>query len=157
MTIGPEPTMQMVSMSVLFGNFSNPGVDEGVRVVRSRPRFRMELDRACARLGEAQTFHRLVVERDVRRVALVLRAYGEAVVLARHEHAAARALEHRMVDPAVTERELERLVAGGLRDQLMSEADPEDVGAPEQGAHRPRLGDERCRVARARREEHALV
>src|SRR4051812_14721126 len=114
MTIGPEPRMQIVSMSVRFGKFLDPRVDEGVRVVRSRPGFRMELDRACAQLGERQTFDRLVVEREMRRLALVRRAYREPVVLARHEHAAASALEHGMVDAAVAEGQLEGLVVGRL-------------------------------------------
>src|SRR3954447_26430720 len=103
MTIGPEPRMQIVWMSVRFGKFLDPRVDEGVRVVRSRPGFGMELDRACAQFGERQPFDRLVVEGEMRRLALVGRANREAVVLARHQHPPARALEHGMIDAAVAE------------------------------------------------------
>src|SRR4051812_22495482 len=113
MTIGPEPTMQMLSMSVRFGKLVHPGVDEGIGVVRAGTGLGMELDRACAQLRQRQALDRVVVEREVRRVAFVLRAYREPVVLARHEHTAARALEHRVVDAAVAERKLERLVVGG--------------------------------------------
>src|SRR5436305_1605483 len=146
MTIGPEPTMQMLSKSVRFGKLVHPGVDEGIGVVRPGTGLGMELDRARAQLGEREALDRVVVERQVRRVALVLRAQGKAVVLARHEDAAARALEHRMVDAAVAERELERLVAGRLRDQLVPEADAEHIRAAEEVADARRLGDERRRV-----------
>src|SRR3954452_6433962 len=111
MTIGPEPTMQIEWMSVRLGKVVDPLLDQRVRVVRSGAGLRMELDRARAQLRQRQALDRLVVERHVRRLRLVLRAHGEAVVLARDEHLAARALEHGMVDPAVAERELERLVA----------------------------------------------
>src|SRR3954449_2008053 len=112
MTTGPEPTMQIDEMSVRLGNgrdLLDPAVDERIRVVRSRPGLGVELDRARAQLRQRQPLDRLVVERDVRHLRVLLRADREAVVLARDEHPAARPLEHRMVDAAMAERELERL------------------------------------------------
>ncbi len=46
-----------------------------------------------------------------------------------------RALEHRVVRAAVAERELERLVPGREREQLVAEADAEDRHPAEQVAH----------------------
>ena len=86
----------------------------------------MELDRARVLEWKVETFDRPVVERDVCCLARLRRGDGEAVVLARDEHATRAALEHRMVRTAMAERELERLVPGREGQQLMSEADTED-------------------------------
>src|SRR6476619_1475606 len=99
--------MQIVSMSVRLGNVVYPLLEQRPRVVRPRSRLRVELERLRAQLRELEALDRLVVERVVACVALVFRAHGEAVVLARDEHAARLALEHRMVRAAVAERELE--------------------------------------------------
>src|ERR1051326_5708876 len=113
-------------MSLRRGKPFHPLLDDRPRVVRSRPRFRMELHRPGAQLPTCEPLDRAVVERDVCRLATLVRLDGEAVVLARHQHASARALEDGVVRAAVAERELEGLVAGREREQLMTEADAED-------------------------------
>src|SRR5260221_7178463 len=106
----------------------------------------MELERAGAQLGKIEALDRPVVERDVRRLFRVGRADREAVILARDENAAAVALEHRMVRAAVTEGQLERLVAGRHGQDLVAQTDAEHIYAAEQVAHDGRLLLERLRV-----------
>src|SRR4051812_42016235 len=77
------------------------------RVVWPRPRLRMELHAAGAQLRVREALDGAVVERLVRRAAVLGRLDREAVVLARHEHALRAAVEHRMVRAAVAERQLE--------------------------------------------------
>ena len=60
-----------------------------------------------------------------------------------------------MVRAAVTERKLERLVTGGEREELVSEADAEDRHAADQLAYDRHLLLERLGIARAVRQEHA--
>src|SRR5579862_3334931 len=115
MTIGPEPTMQMLCRSCLRGKLVHPFLQQRPGVVRAGSRLRMELERARAQLREGEPFDGAVIERHVRRLLGVVRAYGEPVVLARHEDAPVRALQHRMVRAAVAEGKLERLVPGGER------------------------------------------
>jgi hypothetical protein len=117
----------------------------------------MELQAARAQLGIGEALDGAVVQRLVRRRAPLRRPHGEAVVLARHEHAAARAFQHRVVRAAMAERELERLEAGREREQLVAEADAEDRHAPEQLADDGHLGFERLGVTRAVREQDAVV
>src|SRR5689334_511554 len=103
MTIGPEPTMRIDRRSSLRGiaELLDPALDQRPCVVRPRPGLRMELQRACTELREREPLDGAVVERDVRRFCRLARVDAEAVVLRGHEHAAARALEHRMVRAAV--------------------------------------------------------
>src|SRR5690348_2979787 len=150
MTIGPEPTRQMVSMSVLRGKLVHPLLEQGPRIVRAGSGLGMELERAGAELGERQPLDRPVVEGDVRRHLRLRSAYREAVVLARDEHALVRALQHGVVSASVTERQLERLVPGRQREDLVAEADAEDARAAEQIAHRLHLVPQRAGIARAR-------
>src|SRR6187397_588535 len=129
MTIGPEPIRQIDSMSRRLGKAAHlldPAIDQAPRVVRARARLRMELDGARPQLGILEPLDGLVVERDVRRLASLARAHGEPVVLAGHEYAPGLALDHGVVRAAVAERELERLVPGRKREQLVAEADPEN-------------------------------
>src|SRR4051812_42565716 len=98
--------MQIVWMSVRLGNALHPALEQRPRIVRARPGLGMELERARPQLRELEALDGLVVERVMACVALVFRAHGKAVVLARHEHAARLALEHRMIRAAVAEREL---------------------------------------------------
>src|ERR1700757_540486 len=109
----------------------------------------MELEGAGAQVGQLKALDRPVVERDVRHPGRLARPDGEAVVLARDEHAAAETFVHRVVRAAVPERELVRLVARRASDQLVAEADPEDVRATEQVAHGPGLRLERLGVSGA--------
>src|SRR5579859_1881019 len=157
MTIGPEPTRQIVSMSVLRGKLVHPLLEQRPRIVWAGTGFWMELQRTSAQLREREALDRSVVERDVRRLFGVRGTHGEAVVLARDEHTLVCALQHRMVRAAMAERELERLVPGGHREHLVAEADAEDARAAEQVAHRLHLGLERAGIAGARREEHTVV
>src|SRR5262245_13188399 len=92
----------------------------------------MELDGAGVFQREVEPFDGAVVQGRVRRLPRLGRRDGEAVVLAGDEHAAARALDDGMVRAAVTERQLERLVSGGERQQLVPEADAEQRDPPEQ-------------------------
>src|SRR5579864_9467567 len=110
MTIGPEPTRQMVLMSVLRGKLVHPLLEQRPRVVRSGACFRMELERPRVQLRELEALHRAVVQRDVRRLARVCGAHCEAVVLARDENALVDTLQHRMIRAAVPEWELEGFV-----------------------------------------------
>src|SRR3954467_9041327 len=66
-TIGPEPTMQIDSMSLRrgIGHLRHPGLEQGPRVVRAGTGFGMELERAGAQVGELEALDRAVVERDV--------------------------------------------------------------------------------------------
>src|SRR5438309_10039038 len=100
----------------------------------------MELDGAGPLARKVEALDGAVVEGDVGRLARLARRDREPVVLARDEDAARRALEHRMVGPTVTERELERLVPGRERQQLVTEADPEDRDASNQVAQCHLLG-----------------
>ena len=94
--------------------------------MRPRPGLGVKLDGASAQLGILQALDGLVVERDVRRLARLAGRDREAVVLAGDEDATRSSLDDWMVCAAVPERELERLVARGESEQLVSEADPED-------------------------------
>src|SRR5215212_4055523 len=85
-------------------------------VVRAWARLGMELRRAGAQVAEVEALDGAVVEGDVRRLARLRRLDGEAVVLARDEDAAARALQHRVVRTAVPEGELVRLQIRGERE-----------------------------------------
>src|SRR5436305_14355941 len=96
----------------------------------------MELRRARAQLGVRETFDRAVVERAVRDAALVTRRDCETVVLRRDDHAAAAMVDHRMVRAAVPERQLERLLGGREREQLVAEADSQHRRSPEELAER---------------------
>src|SRR6186713_1046869 len=118
MTIGPEPIRQIDSMSRRLGkraHLLDPAVDQAPGIVRAGTCLRMELDGARAQLGVLKPLDRLVVERDVRRLASLARRNRESVVLAGDEHAARVALDDGVIRAAVTERELERLVPGRER------------------------------------------
>src|SRR3954465_13143820 len=108
-TIGPEPTRQIVCRSSRLGiggrYLVDPALEERPGVVRPRPRLRVELHGARARLRHREALDGAVVERDVSRLAALARRDREAVVLRSDEHAAARAFEHRMVGAAVAERQ----------------------------------------------------
>src|SRR5690349_17642115 len=113
----------------------------------------MELRRARAELRVVETLDRPVVERAVRDARLVAGCDREAVVLRGDEHLARAVVEHRMVRAAMTERQLEGLLAGRHREQLMTEADTEHRHTAEQLLQHLRLALERRRVTRARRQE----
>src|SRR5687767_1002176 len=105
------------------------------RVVRPRTRLRVELERTRPQIGVLEPLDRAVVERHVRRLAALARLDSEAVVLARHEHAPGRALEHGMVRAPMPEGELRRLVPGRAREQLVAEADAESRDAAGELGH----------------------
>src|SRR5689334_1686345 len=112
MTIGPAPIRQIDSRSGRLGNAAHlldPAVEDRPGIVRARAGLGMELDGAGAQLREVEPLDRPVVERDVGRLAALTGRDGEAVVLAGDEHAAAGALEHRVVGAAMAELELEGL------------------------------------------------
>src|SRR5579859_6772444 len=115
--------MQIDSMSVLRGKLVHPLLDERPGVVRAGAGFGMELKRTRAQLRELEALDRAVVERYVRRLRRLARFDGKAVVLARDKDATGSSFQHRMVRAAMAERELVRLVAGRLGDQLVAEAD----------------------------------
>src|SRR3954467_13372434 len=92
----------------------------------------MELDGARVQLGEVEALDGAVVQRDVRRLAVLGRCDREAVVLARHQYAAGRPLAGWVVRAAVPEGELERLVVRREREQLVAEADAEHARAAEE-------------------------
>src|SRR5262245_52077781 len=117
----------------------DPAVDQRPRVVGARAGLRVELHRARTQLRIGEPLDGAVVERLVRRGAVLGRRDREAVVLARDEDAAARALEDRVVRAAVAERELERPEPGGAREQLMAETDAEDTRPADEVAHGRRL------------------
>src|SRR5262245_38275135 len=94
------------SRSSLRGKAGHPFVDRRPRVVRPRPRLRVELKRTGMLARERETLDGAVVERYVRHAGRLARVDAEAVVLRRHEHPAARPLEDRMIGAAVAEREL---------------------------------------------------
>ena len=125
--------------------------------MRARSGLGMELHRARVQLGVVEALDRAVVERHVRGLASLGRAHGEAVVLARHEHAARAAVDDRMVRAAVAERELEGLVPGREREQLVAQADPEYRHAPDELGEGRDLALERLGVAGAVREQHGVV
>ena len=110
---------------------SDAGLDELgqllARVVRPGRRLGVELHAPDRAASQAQALDRAVVERAVRdlerAVAVGRRLDGEAVVLARHEHAAGGRLVDRVVGAAVPERQLERLEPERAPEQLMAEAD----------------------------------
>src|SRR5215216_5296391 len=102
------------------------------RIVWPRACLGMELRRARAEVAEGEALDGAVVERDVRRLPRLRRLDGEAMVLARHQDAAGRALEHGVVRAAVAERQLERLQIGREREQLVPEPDPGPRNAADQ-------------------------
>src|ERR687891_1699783 len=121
MTIGPEPTTQIERRSLRRGTeaLHEPGEDRP-RVVRPGAGLRVELDGAGALGREVEALDRAVVERDMGCLPGLGRLDGEAVVLARDEHAAAAAVEHRMIRAAMAERELVGAVPGSQREQLVA-------------------------------------
>src|SRR3954464_14017662 len=162
MTIGPDPIRQIEWMSSRRGttHLLDELLDDRPRVVRAGPGLRVELHRTSVQVRIGEALDRAVVERLVRDAVAVARRNREAVVLARHDDASAlltRARNDRMVAAPVTERELVGVVAGGEREQLVAEADAEDRDAPDELTHRRRLLDERLRVARAVRQDDAVV
>src|SRR6266511_2379161 len=78
------------------------------------------------------------------------------MVLARHEHTPARALEHGMVRAAVAERELERLVSGGKGEKLVPQADAENRDVADELADDLDLPGKWLRVSRPIREHDAV-
>src|SRR6478672_11274969 len=78
--------------------------DDRPRVVRARTCLRMKLRGARTLAREVEPLDGSVVQRHVRRLALLRRLDRETVVLRRDEHATRRALEHRMVCAAMAER-----------------------------------------------------
>ena len=124
--------------------------------MRTRPGLGMELHRPCAELRIREALDGAVVERLVRRRAVLGRHDGEAVVLACHENAARLPFEHGMVGTAVAERQLERRETGREREQLVTEADAEDGDAAEQLADRRDLVGERLGIAGPVREQDAV-
>ena len=109
---------------------------------------------------DTQALDRLVVERFVGDddVGLALRGLdGEAVVLARHEHAARLGLEHRMVCATMAEAQLVGVEPNRPRQQLMAQADTKDGHAELE--HRLDVGDvrvHRARIAGAIGEQNAV-
>src|SRR4051794_15535544 len=139
MTIGPAPIRQIESRSGRLGKAAHlldPARENRPGVVRSGTGLGMELDGSGAQLGELEALDRAVVERHVRRLAILARGDGETVVLARHEHASAGPLDDRVISAAVSELELERLVAARQGEQLVAEADAQDGNLAEQLLHR---------------------
>src|SRR5438477_10892770 len=121
MTIGPEPMMQIDSMSVRLGSSKllDPDRDDRSAVVRPRARLGMELRRARTQLRVVQAFDGAVVERGVRDAVALARRDRESVVLRGDEHAARLVVDDGMVRAAMAERELERLVSGRECEQLV--------------------------------------
>src|SRR5205085_11476260 len=90
-TIGPEPIRQIEWRSGRLGkdaHLLDPALEDRPRVVRTGPRFRVELNRARVLRRQVEPFDRLVVEGDVRRLPRVRRFDREAVVLRGDEHPA---------------------------------------------------------------------
>ena len=81
---------------------------------------------------------------------------GEAVVLARHQHAARALVEHRVVGAAMAEGELEGLVPGREADELVAEADAEHRHRAQEPAHGLGLRAQWLGVAGAVREHDAV-
>ena len=142
------------------------GIDEPLeldaRVVRPGRRLGVELHAPDRSAAQAQSLHRPVVQRhvgdvDLGRHAGLGLAHREPVVLARHEHAPRRALEHRVVGAAMPERQLVRLEPERPPHELVAEADAEDrASAVDQPAH---LGGVRVHgtgIAGAVRQQHAV-
>src|ERR671934_1169196 len=126
--MGPEPMMQIEwrsSRRGTQGHLLDPALEHRPRVMGSRPRFGMELHRACAFVRELESFDGAVVERDVRRLARVGRLDRETVVLRGHEHPAGHALEDGVVRTAVAERKLVGAVTCREREQLVPETNAE--------------------------------
>src|SRR5215210_4792145 len=116
----------------------------------------MELHRPRSELRVVETLDRPVVQRDVGRRAVGRGADREPMVLRGHEYPAGRLLEHGVVGAAVAERQLERLVAGREREELVAEADPEDRNVAEERLDRRDLTREWLGVARPVREDDAV-
>src|SRR6266404_5481996 len=107
MTIGPLPIRQIEWRSLRRGTQALDELsDDRPRVVRPRPGLGMELRGARPLARKIEPLDGAVVERDVRRLALLGRLDGEAVVLRRHEHATGGAIEHGMVRATMAERQL---------------------------------------------------
>src|SRR5437868_5055827 len=100
MTIGPEPMMQIDSMSVRLGSvlqLLDPRREDRRAVVRPRARLGMELRRARAQLPVMEPFDRAVVQRRVRDAGALAGRDCEAVVLRRDEDAARVVVDDRMI------------------------------------------------------------
>src|SRR5712691_4388272 len=145
------------SRSALRGKLAHPPFEQWPGVVRAGAGLRMELQRPGAQLRERETLDGSVVERDVRHLPRLRGVDAEAVILSGHEHAAALALEHRVVRAAVAERQLRRREPRRTPEQLVAETDPEQRHAADELADDGALGLERLRVAGAVREQHAVV
>src|SRR5437588_5392117 len=70
MTIGPEPRMRILWMSLRRGNAVQEAVEQVEAVVRAGAGLRVVLDRPSGHLEQLQALHRAVVEVDVRECRL---------------------------------------------------------------------------------------
>src|SRR5438477_4599257 len=92
MMIGPEPMMRIRWMSVRLGMLHQlyEIVEEVTRIVGTRGGLRMILHAENGVIAEAESFERLVVEIDVRDLALPIvervRIHGESVIVRRDFH-----------------------------------------------------------------------
>src|SRR4051794_33222270 len=105
MTIGPAPIRQIESRSGRLGKAAHlldPGRENRPGVVWSGTSLGMELDGSGTQIAELQAFDRAVVERHVRRLAVLAGGDGKAVVLARDEHASGGPLDDRVIGAAVS-------------------------------------------------------
>ena len=128
------------------------------RVVRPGPRLGMELHRARAQLREGEPLDGAVVERDVRRLGRLGGVDAKPWFCARDEHAARRALEHRMVRAAVAERQLERRRGRSRGASSWWPRQMPSTGTRPSSSRTVAISSrERLRVAGAVREQHAVV
>src|SRR5438309_2015661 len=144
MTIGPEPRMRILWMSLRRGNAVQEAVEQVEAVVRTGPGLRVVLDGPTGHLEQLEALDRAVVEVDVRERGLpevglpAHRLVGvdrscaarsesrEAVILGGDLDAPGLQVHDRVVGPTVAERKLERLQADGPAEELMPQADAPD-------------------------------
>src|SRR3954451_22744172 len=138
MTIGPEPSTRILCRSSRLG-MRREEVDELVEqpqgVVGAGARLGVVLHTAGGYVEQADPLDGVVVEvhgGQLRGAELGVDDLArrprdrKAMVLAGDRDPPGPQVLDRMVRAAVAERELERLQAGGARQQLVAEADPED-------------------------------
>src|SRR3954447_5746765 len=165
MTIGPEPRMRILWMSLRLGT---DGLQEAVelveRVVGPRSRLGVVLDGRAVDLEQLEALDRAVVEVDVGQRGLAevgLPAHGlvgldaarpvrrldrEAVVLGGDLDLAGPQVLDRVVAAAVAEGQLVGLQPNGLAEQLVAEADAPDRTPADEVADRVDDVAERRRV-----------
>src|SRR5690242_20179127 len=132
MTIGPDPMIRILWMSVRLGipHQIEKLFEQVIGIVRPGRRFRMILNAEGGNGTVFEAFYRVVVQVDVRDVHVVqvetLRVDGETVVLCCDLNLLALEVQNRMIAAMMAELQLVGLPAQSQSHNLVTETDSKD-------------------------------